>query len=131
MIYKIKRNLKPFFVFSFIGIINTLIHISILYILTEYFEVYYLLASFIGFIFAVTNSFTLNTILTFKQKIKYKTKLRYSKFLLVSLTAALVNLFLLYIITEFFKVYYLLSQLIATFFSLIINFSGNKKWTYN
>lgn len=119
-----------FIKFALVGVSNTLIHLMILYILTEYLYIYYVLASIIGFIIAVTNSFILNTLWTFKQNIKEKAGFRYSKFFTISVIAALTNIFLLYFITEFFGIWYILSQIIATFFSLIINFLGNKFWTY-
>ena len=131
ILIRIKKNIRPFIIFCFIGLLNTIIHLSILYILVEYFSIYYVFSSFIGFIFAVTNSFVLNTVFTFKQRIKYKTKSRYSKFFIVSSIAAIINLSLLFIITEFFGIWYIFSQIIATFFSLTINFSGNKIWTVN
>ena len=40
------------------------------------------------------------------------------------------NLVLLYFFTEYLKVHYLLSQIFAVFFSLGINFFGNKFWTF-
>ena len=119
-----------FIKFALVGVTNTFLHLAILYILVEYFSVYYVLASFIAFLVAVTNSFILNTIWTFKQDIKYKVGFRYSKFFIISTIAAVVNLSLLYAITEFFGVWYIFSQLIATFFSLIVNFVGNKFWTF-
>lgn len=116
--------------FALVGVINTLIHLAILHILTEYFSVYYILSSLIGFVVAVTNSFILNTYWTFKKDIKSQTGFRYGKFFLVSVFAAITNLILLYIITEFFGIWYILSQVIATGISLVINFIGNKFWTY-
>lgn len=117
--------------FTIVGIVNTLIHLILLYFLVEYLSVYYVLASFIAFIFAVTNSFIMNTIWTFKENIKFKIGFRYIKFFIVSTLAAIVNLSLLYAITEFFGIWYILSQIIATSFSLVVNFLGNKIWTFN
>ncbi|MBM3232518.1 GtrA family protein [Candidatus Pacearchaeota archaeon] len=125
-----RKTISEFLKFAIIGAINTAIHIGVLYILVDYLGVYYILASFIGFVLAVTNSFIMNTKFTFKRKIKEKTAERYTKFFVVSIIAAIVNLILLYIITEIFGVYYILSQLFATAGSLIINFMGNKLWTY-
>jgi len=125
-----KQISREFLKFAIVGIINTLIHLFLLYILVEYFSIYYILASFIAFVFAVTNSFIMNTVWTFKEKIRIKPGFRYCKFFVISAIAALVNLSLLYIITEFFGIWYILSQIIATGFSLIVNFIGNKFWTY-
>jgi dolichol-phosphate mannosyltransferase len=125
-----KKGSSEFIKFSLVGASNTLIHLAILYILTEYLGFYYLLASFIGFVIAVTNSFILNTLWTFKKDIKEKVGFRYSKFFTISVIAALINISLLYIITEYFGIWYILSQIIATSVSLIVNFIGNKIWTF-
>jgi putative flippase GtrA len=119
-----------FIKFAIVGVVNTIIHMTILYILTEYFGVYYILASLIGFLVAVTNSFILNTIWTFNKDIREKAGVRYSKFFITSIIAAGVNMGLLYLITEYFGIWYMLSQIIATGISLILNFIGNKYWTY-
>ena len=130
-IEKKKSNvIWEFIKFALVGALNTGIHLGILYLLTEYFGIYYLLASCIGFCAAVTNSFILNTIWTFKADIKDKPKSRYAKFFAISLVALGVNLGGLYLLTEHFHIWYMFSQLMATGISLFINFLGNKLWTY-
>ena len=55
---------------------------------------------------------------------------KYSKFFIVSITAAISNLFFLYVFTEFIGLWYMISQLIAIAITLMINFIGNKLWTF-
>lgn len=124
------RTLKEFSKFSLVGIINTSIHLSLLYVLTEFFSIWYLLSSFLAFLVALTNSFIMNTLWTFKKNIKHKTINKYTKFLTISIIAAILNLFLLYVFTEFVGLWYMISQIIAIIFTLMINFIGNKFWTF-
>lgn len=119
-----------FIKFAVVGVINTLLHLAILYVLVEYFSIYYVLASFIAFLIAVTNSFILNTIWTFNTNIRIDTKSKYIKFFVISSLALIINLSLLYLITEYLHIWYIASQISATFFSLLVNFLGNKFWTY-
>ncbi|MEM0465386.1 MAG: glycosyltransferase family 2 protein [Candidatus Pacearchaeota archaeon] len=126
-----KNIIYEFFKFAFIGGIGTLINISILYYLTEKFKIYYLLAAIFSFFIAMTFNFFLNKIWTFKEKIKSNIKKKYIKFFAVSITALLVNLFFLYIFTELMKIYYIISQIMAIGIALIINFLGNKLWTFS
>lgn len=121
---------KEFLKFAIVGVANTLIHLSVLYILTEFFSVYYILSSFLAFLVAVTNSFVFNTLWTFKKDIKHNTATRYSKFFVVSVITALANLFFLYIFTEVAGLWYMLSQIIAIALTLMMNFIGNKFWTF-
>lgn len=116
--------------FAFVGLVGTLINISILYILTEYYDLYYLISAFFAFIIALTSNFILNKIWTFKEKIYYKIIRAYLSFFFVSFFALLINIFFLYVFTEFIGIYYIVSQIIAIGISLMINFIGNKIWTF-
>ena len=125
-----KENVKQFIKFAIVGVINTLINLCVLYILTDFFNVYYIFSAVIAFIVAVTNSFILNKIWTFKENLGDRTIKKYSKFFIISICALLVNLLVLYVLTDIFKLYYMLSQVIAIGVSLWVNFFGNKMWTF-
>lgn len=124
------KEITQFFKFAIVGIVNTIISLSVLFVFTEYFHIYYILSAIFAFIVAVTNSFILNKIWTFKESGKGNTAEKYLKFFTISIIAFLVNLSILYVLTEFFKIYYLISQIIGTGVSLWINFLGNKLWTF-
>jgi len=126
----IRRGIKEFFKFAFVGLIGTFINIIILYLLTECFGIYYLFSAVISFIVAMTNNFVWNKIWTFGEKINLNLKQKYLKFSLVSITALMINLFFLYVFTDIFGIYYIISQILAIGISLIINFFGNKFWTF-
>ena len=121
---------KEFIKFAIVGVINTIIHLAVLFILTEFFSVWYILSSFLAFLIAVTNSFVMNTLWTFRKNIKHKTVTKYGKFFTISVITALSNLFFLYIFTEFWGLWYMLSQFIAIVLTLMMNFFGNKFWTF-
>ena len=89
-----------------------------------------MLSAIIAFLFAVTNSFLLNKTWTFEEKIGYKTKFKYAQFIFVSITALIVNLILLYVLVEYFNVWYMVAQIIGIGSNLLVNFFGNKLWTF-
>ena len=62
---------------------------------------------------------------------KYGIGKKYLQFGLVSVSALLVNLFFLYLFTEVLGFYYIISQILAIGIALIINFLGNKIWTFS
>ena len=126
-----KNVIKEFFKFALVGGIGTLVNIIILYLLTEKLGLYYILSAIFSFIVAMTSNFTLNKIWTFKEQIKLEISKKYIQFSLVSITALLVNLFFLYIFTEIFGIYYIISQILAIGIALSINFLGNKIWTFS
>jgi len=126
-----KNVVKEFVKFGVVGGIGTFVNIAVLYLLTEKAGVYYMVSAIFSFIVAMTNNFILNKIWTFRENIKFKIGKKYLQFGLVSISALLVNLLFLYIFTEFFGVYYLISQVLAIGIALIINFLGNKIWTFS
>lgn len=126
-----KNVIKEFFKFAFVGFIGTIINLAVLYYFTEFFGVYYIISAVFAFIIAATSNFIVNKVWTFKEKITDRTFRKYFQFFSVSLIALIVNLFFLYILTEFFGIYYIISEIIAIGIALSINFLGNKIWTFN
>jgi len=126
----LREGIKEFFKFAVVGLIRTFVNITILYLLTENLGIYYLFSAVISFIIAMTNNFILNKIWTFGEQINLNLIEKYLKFLLVSIIALAINLLFLYTFTEIFEIYYIISQVLAITISLIINFIGNKFWTF-
>jgi putative flippase GtrA len=68
--------------------------------------------------------------LTFKEKIRESIFRKYTKFITISIIALVVNLIFLYWFVEYFKIWYVFAQVLAIGASLLINFFGNKIWTF-
>ncbi len=126
-----KNVIKEFVKFGVVGVTGTLVNIAILYLLTEKAGIYYIISAIFSFIVAMSSNFILNKIWTFRENIKLEIGKKYFQFGLVSVSALLVNLLFLYIFTEIFGIYYILSQILAIGIALIINFIGNKIWTFS
>lgn len=129
LVYK-KNILTEFFKFAVVGLIGTLVNVFILYLLTNYLGFYYLVSAVFSFFVAMSHNYLFNKLWTFKEKINHHFTKKYMKFFCVSLIALIVNLFFLYVFTEFFSIYYLISQVLAIGITLIINYAGNKIWTF-
>ncbi|RMD45280.1 glycosyltransferase family 2 protein [Candidatus Pacearchaeota archaeon] len=125
-----KTVINEFVKFGIVGTTGAIINLSILYLLTEKLGLYYILSAIISFLVAMSSNFFLNKIWTFKEKIKIQIKKKYLKFGVVSTFSLLVNLTFLYIFTEVFGIYYLISQAIAIAIAWLLNFIGNKIWTF-
>jgi putative flippase GtrA len=125
-----KESSKQFIKFSIIGVLNTIINLAVLYVCTDIFGIYYLISAIIAFMAAVTNSFVLNKTWTFNEKINQNAYSKYAKFFIISIIALAVNLVILYVLVEFFSIHYIIAQLIGIISNLIINFFGNKLWTF-
>jgi dolichol-phosphate mannosyltransferase len=126
-----KKNLfVEFFKFAFVGAIGTIVNLLVLYLLTEFVHVYYILSAIFAFVVAATHNFILNKLWTFKERLEDNFSKKYVQFFSVCLISLIVNLFFLYIFTEIFGIYYLISQVLAIGIALFINFTGNKIWTF-
>ena len=101
-----------------------------MYTLTKYLGIFYLTSEFFGFLISATSNFIFNKIWTFKEKMTYRMREKYINFFLVSLITLSLNLLLLHIFTEFLGIYYIISEVMAIGISLIVNFIGNKIWTF-
>lgn len=121
--------LSQFIKFSMVGVMNTAIHYGVFYILFSFAGVYHLLASGIGFCAAVTHSYLLNKFWTFKRRGSC-VRAEFSKFFIVSLLSLGVNLAGMLIFVELLTVHPPVAQLVTIGITLLINFLGNKFWTF-
>ena len=121
---------SQFLKFALVGAIGTIINIAVLYALTEFLGVYYLVSAFFAFCAAVINNFLLNKVFTFKETMSESFLPKFLKFFSVSVVALAVNLVFLYIFTDIAGIYYIVSQIMAIIISLSVNFFGNKIWTF-
>jgi putative flippase GtrA len=122
--------IRQFSKFAVVGVINTLINLAVLFALTDFFQVYYMFSAVIAFLVAVTNSFVMNKTWTFNEKLRHRAKSKYAKFITVSVIALISNLFFLYIFVEIFMLWYMSAQVLAIALTFMINFLGNKMWTF-
>ena len=113
--------------FAIAGLIFAVVNILILYILTDFLGIYYILSSIIAFILGSTGNFLLNKKWTFKEKMRHDLLNKYIKAMSVNASAVIITIALLFILTEFLNIYYLISQTIAMIVAFIANFIGNKK----
>ncbi len=116
--------------FAIVGGLGALLNISILFILTEIFKVFYLISEIIAFIFSALQNYLLNKIWTFKEELKSSIFQKGFKYFIISLISLIVNLGTLYILVEFFDFWYLFAEMGAILLSFMINFLGNKIWTF-
>ena len=121
--------LTQFIKFSLVGLLNTAIHYGIFYVTYQYMGLYHLLASTIGFCFAVTNSYLINKHWTFKTR-GSKVHHEFAKFITVNLVTLSINLGSMALLVEQCGMDPRIAQLASIGLTLSINFLGNKFWTF-
>ena len=126
---------KSLFKFALIGATGAAVNLSILWFLTGYGSLCYVSSAIIAIEASVFWNFYLNSRITFKYKFlnRYDVALAILKYHLASLLGALVNISALIILTEYFKIYYIISEVIAVFTAFGLNYfiSINLVWKKN
>jgi putative flippase GtrA len=125
-----KINLKQYFQFITVGGIGVIINISLLYLITEFIGIHYMLSEAIAFLIATIHNYLLNKTWTFKEKLQEDPFKKFIQYLLVSIVGLMVNLTVLFTLVEFFELWYIFAELFATAVSSAVNYTGNKFWTF-
>lgn len=122
-----KKLINQILKFGVVGGIAFLIDYSLLYILTEFIKIHYLISSVI--------SFTVSVIFNYIASIKWvfdvdknknsKTK-EFIVFIILSIIGLLINQLVMWIMSDKFYIYYMISKLVATFIVMCWNFITRK-----
>jgi len=114
--------------YSSVGISAAIIDFSVLYILTEYFKLYYLLSATISFILAAFFNYNLNRRWTFRSSGNQNKQL--PVFFIIAILGILLNNHIMYIGVEKFGLWYIYAKIISTTIVTFWNFFGNKYLTF-
>lgn len=117
------------FKYSLVGILNTLIGLSVIYFLFNVLKFNYIVSNIIGYGFGLVNSFIWNKKWTFKSSRSYSKEI--IPFLIVFGISYLANLITVVLSVETFKVYPNSAQIIGIFAYSTTNFLINKFWTFS
>lgn len=123
------KSIFEFIKFCFVGVLNTIITLSIIFILMKIFRVNYIISNVIGYIAGLINSFIWNKLWTFNSKGDFKREL--VLFLIVYGIVYVMQLVFLIFIKEIIKVPVDIAQIIGMVFYTIVGFIGNKFITFN
>lgn len=118
-----------FIKFAVVGVLNTAIHYGVFYTLYSFAGLYHLIASGTGFCAAVVHSYVLNKYWTFERR-GSPLREEFSKFFIVSILSFCVNLSGMAILVELLAVHPPVAQLVTIGITLVVNFLGNRFWTF-
>ena len=119
--------------FGLVGASGIVVNMVVLYSLTTYLGIFYLVSSIFAIELSIISNFLLNDYWTFsKDKTHRLSNIwhRLGSFHLVSFGGLLINMGVLFILTEFLGVYYLISNLIGIFVAFAWNFFINRNTTW-
>jgi dolichol-phosphate mannosyltransferase len=121
-----------FLKFCAVGAVGAVFNLAVLYSLTEL-GVFYIISGLFGIEAGLLSNFFLNRSWTFKDR-----QGRGLRFVLTALyrdhavrfVGIVLNILILWILTSFFGLYYLISQIIGIAVAMFWNYGGNQWWTW-
>ena len=124
-------EIRRFVTFGIVGAIGTVINTAILYALTTFAGLYYLIASAIAIEVAIISNFVGNYYITFKGSNKTPWTKKFISFQLVSMLTIAASLLILWLLTNRFGLHYLIVlNLVTIFIVFTANFILNRKFTW-
>jgi dolichol-phosphate mannosyltransferase len=112
------------------GSLVALVDFFLLYILTEFFHVWYLTSSVIALSIAVIVSFILQKVWTFQDHSLAGVRVQFFLHILLSGANIVLNTFLLYLFVEQMLLWYLLAQFLASGILACMNFFVYRKFIF-
>lgn len=121
--------MKHFIKFALVGGSGSFIGLGILWLFTEIAGWYYLASLTLALLVSVSNNYFWNSKWTFKDK---KANIKgFGKYLSLSAGTLVLNLTLVYILTDIIGLWYMLSAIITTGIVFLINFTLSRKYVWN
>ncbi len=119
------------FRYVFVGGFAFVVDYSLLYILTEFFGIYYLLSATISFIAGLLVNYLLSIRWVFKDS-KYENRtIEFTIFAVIGVIGLLFNAFLMWLATDVIHFYYMVSKLLVAAIIMLWNFFCRKLILFN
>jgi dolichol-phosphate mannosyltransferase len=131
---KLLQKRQEVFKFGLVGLSGVFVNMGLLYLLTERFDLFYLVSAAFAVETSIIWNYVWNEAWTFREKGESTARKfleRLAKFNSISLIGLALNLVVLYVLTDFAGIHYLISNLIAIFAVFGWNYFGNIKWTWD
>ena len=119
------------FRYFFVGGVAFIFDLGLLYLLTEYFNVNYLLSASIGFLFGLIVNYILSIKWVFNERAFENKSLEFFIFTLIGLIGLGINQFLIWLLTDVFLLYFMVSKIITASIVYFWNFFARKFLLFN
>jgi dolichol-phosphate mannosyltransferase len=125
-------NWQNLFKFASVGGSGAIINLLCLWSLTNYVSLFYMWSALISIEISIMWNFILNTRITFDYKFKDNNSLFNSliRYHLASFVGTLINLSALYVLAEFIKIHYLISEVLAISLAFGFNYLLSVKYVW-
>ncbi|MCH7613412.1 MAG: GtrA family protein [Candidatus Marinimicrobia bacterium] len=117
--------------YTFVGGIAFLADFGLLFILTEYFGIHYLISASIGFAVGLVLNYIMSITWVFSNRRVKNKRIEFILFIIIGAIGLGLNEVFLWGFTDFLKIHYLKSKIISTFFIYLWNFFVRKYMLFN
>ena len=120
------------FRFYVVGGSTTLLQLVLLFLLTDMLGIWYLLSAVIALLLSFMGNFYFNRVWTFSSGVRGKkgVTLQWCRFLVTGTTAMVLQVAVLYALSEFIMLWYMLSAAIAVVLVSLLNYLMNRNWVF-
>ena len=128
---KTDNTLIQLFRYTFVGGIAFIFDFSTLYLLTEFFQVHYLISAAIAFLLGLTINYILSIFWVFKTRVIKSKWLEFGIFALIGIIGLGLNELIIWTFTEYVGFHYMASKIVSTVIIYLWNFFTRKCILYN
>ena len=121
-----KELIKQILKFDVVGGIAFVIDYLVLYICTDFLNIYYLVSAVISFTVSVIFNYILSVKWVFVINNNFSKRKNFIIFIVLSIIGLILNEIIMYLMVDVINVYYMFSKLISTFVVMIFNFVTRK-----
>lgn len=129
-VYKTNNLLIQLIRYTIVGGLAFVVDFGLLFVLTEYAGLHYILSATCSFLAGLLVNYYISTAWVFESSIKSK-QIEFTLFALIGVVGLGLNDLLIWIFTEKFQIYYMLSKLITAVLVYLWNFLGRKYLVFN
>ena len=115
-----------FFRYLFVGGAAFLVDLASLYILTDFFGIYYLISAAIAFLLGLVTNYILSISWVFNRRSLDNKTVEFSVFAIIGIIGLGLNELFIWLFTAELGIYYLLSKILAAIIILFWNFFARK-----
>ena len=120
-----KKLINQILKFGIVGVIATIIDFAVLYLLTEFLHVHYLISSIISFTVSVIFNYILSIKWVFEVNHK-QTKKDFVIFVVLSVIGLGINSLIMYLLVDKLNIHYMFTKVFATGVVMVYNFITRK-----
>lgn len=112
--------------YFFVGGIAAVVNIGMLYVFTNILNIYYIISNVLSFTLGLITNYVLSKLYVFKEETSISKTKEFIIYAIIGIIGLGVDTLLLYIFTNYFKIYLMFSKILSTVIVFIWNFGARK-----